>query len=316
VTRAAESADLLAAARAGSPRALARLISLVESGSTRVANPARSGSDGVGRGSGAHVIGITGSPGVGKSTTTNALVAALRARGRRVAVLAVDPSSPFTGGALLGDRIRMGDHATDTGVFIRSMAARGQLGGLAAATPAVVRVLDAVGFDTILVETVGVGQSEVDIAAGADTTLVLLAPGMGDGIQAAKAGILEIGDVLAVNKADRPGAHETMREIRSMLRLGARMPRAWRPPVLAVSAAAGTGIEELLDALEAHRAHAAADGTLDARRRARARAEIEAVVLARVRERVAAQVADAARAVVAGGSDPHTAADEIVAALG
>ncbi len=309
MTGAADGADLLSAARDGSPRALARLISLVESGAARVATPARG--DG-----GAHVIGVTGSPGVGKSTTTNALVAALRGRGRRVAVLAVDPSSPFTGGALLGDRIRMGDHATDPGVFIRSMAARGHLGGLAAATPAVVRVLDAAGFDVVLVETVGVGQSEVDIAAGADTALVLLAPGMGDGIQAAKAGILEIGDVIAVNKADRPGAHETMREVRSMLRLSARMPHAWRPPVLAVSAAAGTGIDDLVEALEAHRAHAAADGTLDARRQARARAEIEAIVLARVRQRLDPRVRAAARDMVAGGSDPHTAAETIVADLG
>ncbi|MFN8097846.1 MAG: methylmalonyl Co-A mutase-associated GTPase MeaB [Dermatophilaceae bacterium] len=309
MTPAADSAGLLAAARAGSPRALARLISLVESGNPLPAlvHP---------EGAGAHVIGITGAPGVGKSTTTNALVAAFRADGRRVAVLAVDPSSPFTGGALLGDRIRMGDHATDPGVYIRSMAARGQLGGLAATTPAVIRVLDAVGFGVILVETVGVGQSEVDIAAGADTTLVLLAPGMGDGIQAAKAGILEIGDVLAVNKADRPGAHETIREVRSMLRLGARMPYAWRPPVLAVSAATGAGVADLVDALVAHRAHAASDGTLDARRQARARAEIEAIVLAQVRQRIGVQVSAAARSVVAGGSDPHTAAEEIVTAFG
>ena len=181
----------------------------------------------------AQVVGLTGSPGVGKSTTTNELVRALRAAGHRVGVLAVDPSSPFTGGSILGDRIRMQEHTTDPGVYIRSMSSRGQLGGLAAATPQAVRVLEGAGCDVILVETVGVGQAEVEIASLADTTLVLLAPGMGDAIQAVKAGILEIADVFVVNKADRPGADATYRDIQGMLGLGERAPGDWRPQVRA-----------------------------------------------------------------------------------
>ncbi len=179
----------------------------------------------------AHVVGLTGAPGVGKSTTTSALVTALRASGRRVGVLAVDPSSPFTGGALLGDRVRMQEHATDAGVFIRSMATRGHLGGLAAAAPQAVRVLDAAGCDIVLIETVGVGQSEVEVAGLADTTVVLLAPGMGDAIQAAKAGILEIGDVYCVNKADREGADVTARELRTMLAIGRNVEERGRAEV-------------------------------------------------------------------------------------
>ena len=198
-----EVSEWVARARAGEPRAVARLISWVEDGSPDVAEVMSLLAPTSGT---AHVIGLTGSPGVGKSTTTSALVGALRARGNRVGVIAVDPSSPFSGGALLGDRIRMQEHATDPGVFIRSMASRGHLGGLSATTPQALRVLEAAGCDVILIETVGVGQSEVEVAAAADTTIVLLAPGMGDGIQAAKAGILEIADVLCVNKADRDGA--------------------------------------------------------------------------------------------------------------
>ena len=178
----------------------------------------------------AHVIGLTGSPGVGKSTTTAALVGALREQGRRVGVLAVDPSSPFSGGALLGDRVRMQAHALDPGVYIRSMATRGHLGGLAVAAPQALRVLDAAGFDVVLLETVGVGQSEIEVADLADTTLVLLAPGMGDGVQAAKAGILEIGDIFVVNKSDRDGAQALIRELRGMVALGERGPEAWKPP--------------------------------------------------------------------------------------
>ena len=193
----------------------------------------------------AHVVGLTGSPGVGKSTATSALVKELRAEGKRVGVLAVDPSSPFSGGALLGDRVRMGDHALDEGVYIRSMASRGHLGGLAWTTPQALRVLDAAGFDVVLVETVGVGQSEVEIAGLADTTVVLLAPGMGDGIQAAKAGILEIGDIFVVNKADRDGADQTRRDLRSMMNLSERRDGSWKPPIVSTVARAGTGLDEL-----------------------------------------------------------------------
>ena len=204
-------------ASGGDLRALARLVSLIENGSPQLRPIMRALAP---RAGGARVIGLTGAPGVGKSTLTGALVKAYRGRGQRVGVIAVDPSSPFTGGALLGDRIRMQDHATDEGVFIRSMASRGHLGGLAAATPQALRVLDAAGFDLVLIETVGVGQAELEIASLADTTIVLVAPGMGDAIQAAKAGILEVADVFAVNKADRPQAQQTVRDLRNMIALG------------------------------------------------------------------------------------------------
>ena len=209
--------ELVERALAGDPRSVGRLITLVEDGAPQLRDVMAALAP---RSGGAHIVGLTGSPGVGKSTTTSALVAAFRAAGRRVGVLAVDPSSPFSGGALLGDRIRMQEHATDPEVFIRSMASRGHLGGLASTTPQAVRVLDAAGCDPVLVETVGVGQSEVEVAGEADTTIVLLAPGMGDGIQAAKAGILEIGDIFVVNKADRDGADATARELRHMISLG------------------------------------------------------------------------------------------------
>ena len=212
---------LVERAREGDPRAVARLITLVESGDPLLPEIAAALAPYTGQ---AQVIGLTGSPGVGKSTTTNELVRALRARGHRVGVLAVDPSSPFTGGAILGDRVRMQDHATDPGVYIRSMSSRGHLGGLAAATPQAVRVLEGAGCDVVLVETVGVGQAEVEVASLADTTLVLLAPGMGDAIQAVKAGILEIADVFVVNKADRDGADATVRDIQGMIALGERGP--------------------------------------------------------------------------------------------
>ena len=211
--------DLVERARNGEARAVARLISLVEDASPLLREVMAGLAPYTGN---AQIVGITGSPGVGKSTSTNALVTALRATGKRVGVLAVDPSSPFSGGALLGDRVRMQDHALDKDVYIRSMASRGHLGGLAWTTPQALRVLDAAGCDVVLVETVGVGQSEVEIASLADTTLVLLAPGMGDGIQAAKAGILEIGDVYVVNKADRDGAESVRRELRNMLALAER----------------------------------------------------------------------------------------------
>ncbi|MEJ7744900.1 MAG: methylmalonyl Co-A mutase-associated GTPase MeaB [Nocardioidaceae bacterium] len=210
--------DLVTRARAGDARAVARLISLVEDASPLLREVSKRLTPFTGH---AQIVGITGSPGVGKSTSTSALVTALRKRGKRVGVLAIDPSSPFSGGALLGDRVRMQDHATDPDVYIRSMASRGHLGGLAWATPQALRVLDAAGCEVVLVETVGVGQSEIDIAGLADTSVVLLAPGMGDGIQAAKAGILEIGDVFVVNKADREGSQQVVRDLRSVLSLGA-----------------------------------------------------------------------------------------------
>ena len=241
---------LVEQARQGRPRAVARLVSLVEDASPALREVMAALAPHTGR---AYVVGLTGSPGVGKSTTTSALVTALRERGMRVGVLAVDPSSPFSGGALLGDRVRTQDHALDPGVYIRSMATRGHLGGLSWATPQALRVLDAAGCDVVLVETVGVGQSEVEVAAMADTTLVLLAPGMGDGIQAAKAGILEIGDVYVVNKADRDGADATVRDIRHMISLGDRSePGLWRPPVLKTVAARGEGIDELMESIDKH----------------------------------------------------------------
>ena len=306
---------LVGGARTGDTRAGARLISAVEDGSpvlreVMTALAPRTG--------GAYIVGLTGAPGVGKSTTTSALVTEYRARGKRIGVLAVDPSSPFSGGALLGDRVRMQEHATDPEVFIRSMASRGHLGGLAAATPQALRVLDAAGCEVVLVETVGVGQSEVEVASAADTAVVLLAPGMGDGIQAAKAGILEIGDVFVVNKADRDGADATARELNHMLALGERRePGDWRPPIIKTVAARGEGVPEVVEALEKHRAWLAETGRLAARRRARAAAEIEAIALGVLRSRFGSLHGDSRLAAladrVAGGElDPFAAADELL----
>ncbi len=234
-------------------------------------------------------------------------------------VLAVDPSSPFSGGALLGDRVRMQDHATDLGVYIRSMASRGHLGGLSWATPQALRVLDAAGCDVVLIETVGVGQSEVDIAGLADTTLVLLAPGMGDGIQAAKAGILEVGDVYVVNKADRGGADQVVRDLRSVLSLGATTG-TWRPPIVKAVAQTGQGVEDVVAAMDKHRDMLQSTGGLTARRERRARDEIEAIALTLLRSRFAdlhghADLDALAADVAAGRQDPYTASDRLVAAL-
>ncbi len=312
--RAEPVGDLVARARGGEPRAVARLISLVEDESPSLREAMSLLAPHTGR---AQVVGITGAPGVGKSTSTNAIVATLRADGRRVGVLAVDPSSPFSGGALLGDRIRMGDHASDEGVFIRSMAARGHLGGLSWSTPQAVRVLDAAGFDVVLVETVGVGQSEVEVAGLADSTIVLLAPGMGDGIQAAKAGILEVGDLYVVNKADRDGAAQVARDLRGMLALAERRPGAWSPPILKTTAASGAGVAEVGAALDVHRAWSLETGELQRRRERRARAEVEAIAVAALRTRWAqvgehSELDALAAAVAAGESDPYTAADRLL----
>jgi LAO/AO transport system kinase len=308
---------LVERARAADPRAVARLISLVEDASPLLREVSRKLAPYAGN---AQIVGVTGPPGVGKSTTTSALVAALRAGGRRVGVLAIDPSSPFSGGALLGDRVRMQDHATDPEVFIRSMATRGHLGGLAWATPQALRVLDVAGCDVVLVETVGVGQSEVDVAGLADTTLVLLAPGMGDGIQAAKAGILEIGDVYVVNKADRDGAGQVAKDLRSMLSLSPRGPGDWRPRIVSTVAQTGAGIDEVMTAVEEHRAWSAGSGELARRRRRRARDEIESIAVTALRERFADVHGDArldtlADAVLAGDVDPYSAADQVIESL-
>ncbi|GGS60253.1 transporter [Planobispora rosea] len=307
---------LIAGAREGRPRAVARLISLVENGSPLLREiTARLCADRPNR---ARIIGLTGSPGVGKSTSTGMLVRAFRRRGLRVGVLAVDPSSPFTGGALLGDRVRMQDHATDPEVFIRSMASRGHLGGLSWATPQALRVLEAAGCEVVLVETVGVGQAEVEIASLADSTIVLLAPGMGDGVQAAKAGILEIADVFVVNKADRDGAQAAIRELRNMVAL---VERDWRPPIVPTVAHRGEGGDEVVEALDKHLAYLEASGELERRRHTRAREEIEAIALTALRSRFAGLHGDrrldtlAAR-VVEAGLDPYSAADELLAALG
>ena len=309
--------DLVGRARDGDPRAVARLISLVEDESPllRLVTAALAPHTGHAR-----IVGITGSPGVGKSTSTAALVGQLRAAGRRVGVLAVDPSSPFSGGALLGDRVRMQDHALDREVYIRSMASRGHLGGLAWSTPQAIRVLDAAGCDVILIETVGVGQSEVEIAGLADTTVVLLAPGMGDGIQAAKAGILEIGDVYVINKADREGADQVRRELRSMLALAERGEDDWKPPILKTIAAKGEGLDEVVAEVDRHHAWLESSGELATRRTRRARDEIEAIAVTALRERWGdvhgrSELDELAATVAAGDSDPYAAAETLLAQL-
>ncbi len=301
-------------ARAGDARALARLITLVENSAPELRQVARALAPLAGQ---ARVVGLTGSPGVGKSTLTAALVAAYRERGQRVAVLAVDPTSPFSGGALLGDRVRMQEHATDPDVFIRSMATRGHLGGLAAAAPQALRVLDAAGFAVLLGETVGVGQAEVEIASLADTTLVAVAPGMGDAIQAAKAGILEVGDVFVVNKADKPGTQEAVRDLRGMIAMARRSAEEWKPPIVTTVAVKGEGIAELAAKVDAHWSWLDSSGQGEARRRARAGAEITAIALAGLRRRVGGLPGDSrldelAAQVAAGKLDPFTAADELM----
>jgi LAO/AO transport system kinase len=308
---------LVGRAREGDPRAVARLITLVENGDEALPAVAAALAPYAGN---AQVIGLTGSPGVGKSTTTNELVRSLRAAGHRVGVLAVDPSSPFTGGAILGDRVRMQEHTTDPGVYIRSMSSRGHLGGLAATTPQAVRVLEGAGCDVVLVETVGVGQAEVQIASLADTTLVLLAPGMGDAIQAVKAGILEIADVFVVNKADRAGADATYRDIQGMLSLGERAPGDWRPQVVRAVAVKAEGIDDVVAAIDKHRAWLVESGGLQRRRQARAAAEVEAIALGILRARLGSvrdgtALPQLAVRVADGSLDPYAAADQLLTAL-
>jgi LAO/AO transport system kinase len=307
---ASDSAAELDKARAGDTRALARLLSLVEDESPQVRIVIRDLLPDTG---GARIIGLTGAPGVGKSTVTSALVGAFRAAGHKVAVLAVDPTSPFTGGALLGDRVRMQEHAADDAVFIRSMASRGHLGGLAASTPQAIRVLDAAGFELIIIETVGVGQAEVAIASLADSVVVLLAPGMGDAIQAAKAGILEVADLFVVNKADKPDAQQVVRDLRNMIALAGRGEDDWKPPIVSTVAVRNEGIQELVSRLNQHWTWLNDTGELKHRRLARAREELTALAFAELRGRLAGSRLDELAGQVADGTlDPFQAADELL----
>jgi LAO/AO transport system kinase len=305
---------LLAAVREGQPRAVGRAISLIENSAVELPTIMRALAPAAGR---AMVVGITGAPGVGKSTTIAALIAAVRRDGGRVGVLAVDPSSPFSGGALLGDRVRMQQHALDGEVLIRSMATRGHLGGLSVAAPSALRVFDAAGCDMVIVETVGVGQSEVEVAGIADCTVVLLAPGAGDGIQAAKAGILEIGDLFVVNKSDREGAHTVIRELRTTISLGERHPGDWKPPVLSLVAITEEGVPALLAALAAFRSDAESSGRWQQRRLEQARRQVESLLLAKLRQHYAlergSEIERLAREVRDGQLDVFSAAEELLA---
>lgn len=309
--------ELLDAAAAGDRVSLARLLSVVERGGGPSSEVARL----VYASAPPYTVGVTGAPGSGKSTLTNKLVAVARRPEAqpepvsRVGVLAVDPSSPFSGGAILGDRVRMQEHATDPSVFIRSMATRGHLGGLALAVPDAVRVLGAAGFPLVIVETVGVGQMEVEVASAADTTLVVVTPGWGDAMQASKAGLLEIADLFVVNKADRPGVDEARRDLRQMLDLSPASD--WRPPVLATVASTGEGVEELWAAVARHREHLESTGVLGRRREARLAQELRRVLTARALEEVrllgeGARFGEVVRAMAEGKLDPYRAADDLL----
>ncbi len=308
-------AELIEATRRGDRSALARVLSIVERGGEAAREVGRATH---GHRDSAYTVGITGAPGAGKSTLTSALVDLVRDRDERVAVLAIDPSSPFSGGAILGDRVRMGDHALDDGVFIRSMATRGHLGGLAVAAPEAVRVLAAAGYPWVLLETVGVGQVEVEVVGQADTTLVVVNPGWGDAVQANKAGLMEIADVFVVNKADRPGARETARDLDRMLQM-AQPGDGWRPPVVQATATSGEGVADVWQVVADHRRHLESAGGLDERRRRRAAEEVTRLVAARLLERARTTMAgpratELAEAVATGDLDPWTAADELLGA--
>jgi LAO/AO transport system kinase len=314
--RSRDPQTLLDQARGGDRAALARLLSLIERGGdearviSRLAYPL---------GGGAYTVGLTGAPGAGKSTLTSALIGHLRASATEVSVLAIDPSSPFSGGAILGDRVRMQDHATDPGVFIRSMATRGHLGGLSLATPEAIRLLDAVGKEWVLVETVGVGQVEVEIAGKADTTVVVVNPGWGDSVQANKAGLMEIADVFVINKADRKGVEETRRDLELMLDLSELDD--WRPPIVPTVAQSGDGVSALWEAVERHRAWASSNGLLARRRERRLREELREIVARRLelraRELCTGERWESLQDEVIGRTvDPWTAADRMLAGIG
>ena len=313
-SRSSDPAQLFGAAAKGDRGALARLLSLAERGGDQGREVARLASPHAGRG---YVVGITGAPGAGKSTLTSALIGELRARGARVGVLAIDPSSPYTGGAILGDRVRMQDHTHDDKVYIRSMATRGHLGGLSLATSEAIRLLDATGHDWIIVETVGVGQVEVEIAGKADSTVVVVNPGWGDAVQANKAGLLEIADIFAINKADRDGVESTRRDLQAMLDLTEFAEGEWQPTIVSTVATTGHGVVELVDAVVAHRADAQASGELVRRREVRRREELREIVERqlelRARELCSGAKWDALEAqVVSGLLDPWSAADDML----
>jgi LAO/AO transport system kinase len=310
-------AELFADALEGDRSALARLLSLIERGEDEAREVGRLAYSRSGEG---YTVGLTGAPGAGKSTLTSAIIGHLRSLDLEIAVLAIDPSSPFTGGAILGDRVRMQDHATDPGVFIRSMATRGHLGGLSLATPEAVRVLDAIGRKWVLVETVGVGQVEVEVAGKADTTVVVVNPGWGDSVQANKAGLMEIADIFVINKADRKGVEETQRDLMQMLDLGAMPHDAWRPPIIPAVGTTGQGVTDIWDAVLAHRSAAEASGELERRRTFRLREELREIIANRLGRRARAICTgdrwdELTDQVVARTTDPWTAADEMLSAV-
>lgn len=317
--RTSDPERLWPAAAAGDRRALGRLLSLIEAGGTQAIEVAEMARPSVAPD---QVVGITGAPGAGKSTLTAGVVRHARRDGERVGVLAVDPTSPITGGAILGDRVRMQDHAGDRGVFIRSMATRGHLGGLSLAVPGAVRLLAAAGYRTVVIETVGVGQVEVEVAGAADTTVVVVNPGWGDSVQVAKAGLLEVGDLFVVNKADRPGAAEARRDLAAMLDLDpASGERGWTPPVLLASATSGEGLAEIWEALGRHRRYLADSGEGHRRRSARLVGELDATLARRLSAGIqrlggGAAYREAVDDVLAGRSDPASAADRLLAATG